>query len=70
MENNKHKKRISSALVFLVIKIRKNIQFMYPVKCSEEKHVALLSIGEKGKRYYVFIKDFNAFMHNHILHHG
>ena len=43
---------------------------MYPVKCSEEKHVALLSIGEKGKRYYVFIKDFNAFMHNHILHHG
>ena len=39
-------------------------------KCSKEKHVALLSIGEKGKRYYVFIKDFNAFMHNHILHHG
>ena len=27
-------------------------------------------IGEEGKRYYDLIKDFNAFMYDHILHCG
>ena len=35
-------------------------------KCCEEKHVDLLLIGEKGKRHYVFIKDFNTFMYDHL----
>ena len=39
-------------------------------KCCEEKHVDLLLIGEEGKRQYVFIKDFNIFMHDHTLHSG
>ena len=46
----------------------------YPIciseKCCEKKHVHLLLIGEKGKRQYVFIKDFNAFMYYHTLHCG
>ena len=27
-------------------------------------------MGEKGKRHYVFIKDFNTFMYDHTLHRG
>ena len=27
-------------------------------------------IGEKGKRHYVLIKDFNTFMYDHTLHRG
>ena len=37
-------------------------------KCCEEKHIDLLLIGEKGKRHYVLIKEFNTFMHNHTFH--
>ena len=39
---------------------------------SEEKHGDLLSIDllSKGKRYYVFIKDFNTFMYDLSLHRG
>ena len=37
----------------------------YPIhvsrKCCEEKHADLL-IEEKGKRHYVFTKDFNALL--------
>ena len=33
-----------------------------------KKHVDLLLIGEEGKKYYVLIKDFNTFMHNHTLY--
>ena len=40
---------------------------MYQKKCCEEKHIQLLSIGEEGMSLYVLIKDFNTFMHNHIL---
>ena len=40
---------------------------MYQKKCCEEKHIQLLSIGEEGMSHYVLIKDFNTFMHNHIL---
>ena len=55
---------ILSALVFLDVKIKKNIQSMY------QKNVVKLLIGEKGKRHYVLIKDFNAFMYDHTLHRG
>ena len=58
-----------SALVFLAIKIRNNIQVMYQ-KMFWRKYVDLLLIGEKGKRHYVFIKDFNTFMSDHALHRG
>ena len=36
----------------------------------QEKHFNLLLIEEKGKRYYVIIKDFNTFIYNHTLHRG
>ena len=39
-----------------------------PTKCCEENHVDLLLIVEEKKRHYVLIKDFNKFMHDHILH--
>ena len=52
-------KRILLPLVFLVMKIRKNIQYMYQ-KILRRKHVDLLLIGE-GKRHYFFIKDFSTF---------
>ena len=32
-----------------------------------KKHVNLLLIGEKGKRDYVTIKDFNMFLYDHTL---
>ena len=38
-------------------------------KCYEEKRVELLLIGEERKRNYVLIKDFNALMYDHKLHH-
>ena len=40
------------------------------IKCCDEKHVDLLLIRDKGKRYYILIKDFNTFMYDHALHHG
>ena len=40
------------------------------MKTSEEKHGDLLLIGEEGKRYYIFIKDFNTFMYDLSLHRG
>ena len=47
----KLKKRIPSALVFLVMKIRKNIQFMY--QKNARKTCSFIIIEEKGKRHYV-----------------
>ena len=32
------------------------------------RHVNLLLIKEKDKKYYVLIKDFNTFMYDHTLH--
>ena len=63
-------KRISSALEFLVMKIKKNIQSIYQKKCCEEKHVDLLLTGEEGKRHCVLIKYFITFMYDHNLHRG
>ena len=34
----------------------------------KKKLIDLLLVQEKGKRHYVLIKDFHAFMYNHILH--
>ena len=39
-------------------------------KCFEEKYVDLLLIGEKGKRHYPLIKDFNTFLYDDTLHRG
>ena len=36
-------------------------------KCCEDKHDALLLIGEEEKNT-VFVKDFNTFMYDYILH--
>ena len=33
-------------------------------------HVDLLLIGEKGKRHYILIKDFNKFLYDYTLHRG
>ena len=43
------KKRTLSPSVFLAIKIKRNIQYMYKQKCCEEKHVDLLLIGENER---------------------
>ena len=58
------------AIVFLVIKMRKNIQFTYQKNCCEKKHADLLLIEEEEKRYYVLIKDFNTCMYDHTIHRG
>ena len=45
----------------------------YPIYVSQnpfKRHVDLLFMAEKGKRHYVFIKDFNTFMYDHTLYHG
>ena len=39
-------------------------------ECYGEKYVDLLLIEEKGKRHYVFIKDFDTFMYVHTLYSG
>ena len=52
------------------MKIKKKIRSMYQKKCCEGKHVDLILIGERGKRHYVSIKDFNAFMYDNNLHCG
>ena len=33
----------------------------------EEKHVDLLSLGEEGKRHYIFVKDFNTLHRVHNI---
>ena len=43
---------------------------MYQKNVAKKKHVDLLLTGEEAKGNYVFIKDFNTFMYDHILHHG
>ena len=51
------------------MKIRRNIQIIYH-RNVVKKNVDLLLIEEKGKRHYVFIKDFNTFMYDHSFHRG
>ena len=62
----KKKKRIISALMFLVMKTKKNIQY----KCQKilaKRRVDLLLIEVEGKRNNVLIKDFNTFKYDHTL---
>ena len=56
------------ALVFLVMKKKKNIHF----KCREIlwKHIDLLLIEEKYIKLYVLIRDFKTFMYDDTFHHG
>ena len=63
------KKRTLLALVFLAMKIKKNVQFMYR-KMLRKKHISLLFIEEEGKRHNVLIKDFNIFMYDYSLPRG
>ena len=68
----KLKIRISSALAFLFMQIKKNIQSMYQNNVVKKnmltyyKHVTLL-IGEEEKKH-VLIKDFNKLMYDHSFH--
>ena len=43
---------------------------MYQRKPCEENHADLLLIGDEGKRHYLLMKDFNAFMHDYTLYFG
>ena len=55
--------KILSALVFLVMKIKWNIQFVWK-QCFEKRYwfsiLKTILIGEEGKKYYVLIKNFNT----------
>ena len=42
---------------------KSEISNLYAKKYYEDKHVDSLLIGEKGKRHYILIKDFNTFMY-------
>ena len=64
----KLEKIILSILLFLFMKIMKNIKSVFKEKCCGEKHVDLLLIGEKGKRHYVLFKDFDTVMYDYVLH--
>ena len=57
-----------SALVFLVMKPRKRYS-MYVSENTFKRKFDLLLIEGEGKRHYAFIKDSDAFMSYHILHH-
>ena len=65
---HKIKKKNSIGIIIFSYEIRKNIQSIY--QKNKEKHVALLIIGEEGKRHYVIIKDYNTFIYDHTLHCG
>ena len=43
---------------------------MYQKRVLRKDYVDLLLIKKEGKRHYNFIKDFNPFMFDHILHRG
>ena len=52
------------------MEIRKKHPIYISKKCHEDKHVDLLLIGEKHKKYCVLIKDFNTFMYDDTLNRG
>ena len=45
-------------------------QSMYQKKCCEDKHVALLLVGEESKSTMFLSKISNTFMYDHTLHCG
>ena len=57
------------ALMFLVMKIKSIVQYMFK-KCFEEKHVHLLLIGEENTKHYALIKNFRTFIFDHTIHCG
>ena len=64
------KKRIPSALAFLVNENKEKYPIYVSTKCCEDKHIDLLLIGNGEKKHYVLINDFNRYMHDHSLHRG
>ena len=54
--------------MFLVKKIKKNIQSMYQKNVVKKKHVDLLLIGDGVKKHFVLINDFNRSMYDNSLH--
>ena len=62
-------KSIVLPLVFLVMKVRKNIQSIKKLKNVVKNHIDLLLIEEEAKRHYVLIKDSNTLRYDHTLHH-
>ena len=63
---HKMKKRILSAIVFLAMKIKKNIQSMYQ-KMFQWKTCWLIIDSRRRKKHSVFINDFNRFMYDHYI---
>ena len=55
----KKKKRILSALVLIVMKVRKNIQSMYRQNAVK---INISLKGEEGKKHFFIIKDLNTLM--------
>ena len=60
LKKKKKKKTIPLALVFLIMKISKDIQFMHPKNFVKKS--MLINIR---RRYYVLILHFNIFMCDH-----
>ena len=60
----KKKKRILSALVLIVMKVRKNIQSMYRQNAVK---INISLKGEEGKKHFFIIKDLNTFMYDNTL---
>ena len=52
------------------MKLKESIQSMHQKKCCNKKHVEILLIGEREKKYYVLIKDFNRYIYDDSLHRG
>ena len=59
---HKNKKHNFITISVLIVKIRKNTQSMYKNRCEKKNILLYLILGEKGKKHYVLIKDFNTFM--------
>ena len=41
---------------------------VFLIRSFEEKFVDLLLIGDENKKHYIPVKEFNTFMHNHMIH--
>ena len=59
---HKIKKHNFITISVLIVKIRKNTQSMYKNRCEKKSILLYFILGEKGKKHYVLIKDFNTFM--------
>ena len=59
---HKIKKHNFITISVLIVKIRKNTQSMYKNRCEKKNILLYFILGEKGKKHYVLIKDFNTFM--------